>query len=328
MKGNSPPFFSVVIPAYNSERWIGKTLESFANQTVADLEVIVVDDGSCDATVAVAETFAANLDLKVVREPRSGAPAHPCNVGTSLARGELIVCCDSDDLATPDRLEATRRAWDAAGRRDCLIFSDHSEIDENDNLVTASKLSEHTTLHHVPAEFLLDDLSLLSASAAFDALVAGCFIRPCSAAIPRRVLERIGGYDESLRNGQDYDLYLRMGWEYPFLWVKRTLGLYRRSPGNITSRPATQLVPSRVAVLRRLLTLPLTPKQEHIVRDWIALNYESLGYEYGNRGQLGASLRAYYQAYKHRSDLALLRGVAASLAKSVIGPRRTKQRRA
>ena len=70
---NGVPFFSVVIPAYNTERWIGQTLESFAGQTTGAMEVIVVDDCSRDATVVVAEAFAGRLDLKIIREPRSGA---------------------------------------------------------------------------------------------------------------------------------------------------------------------------------------------------------------------------------------------------------------
>jgi len=326
---NSVPLFSVVIPAYNAERWIGETLESFAGQTTSDMEVIVVDDGSSDATVVVAEAFAGRLDLKIIREPRSGAPAHPCNVGTSVARGELIVCCDSDDLATPDRLESIRFAWDAAGRRDCLIFSDHSEIDETGNLLSSSKLAEHPMLHAALPESLGVDIALLSADNAFEMLLAGCFIRPCAVAIPKRILERVGGYDERLRNGQDYDLYLRVGWEYPFLWVKRTLGLYRRSHGNISSRPLRELVPSRVVVLKRLLSLPLTSNQNRTVREWIAYNYQALGYEYGDHGQLGESLRAYYRAYRHRSNLAVLRGMAVSLAKTVmVGQRRRNPRRA
>jgi GT2 family glycosyltransferase len=279
------------------------------------MEVIVVDDGSADDTVAVAEAFAKRLDIRVLRERRSGAPARPCNVGTRLARGELVVCCDADDLATPDRLESTRRAWDAAGRQDCLIFSDHSEIDEAGKLLTASKLAEHPTLHRAPLVALDRDHHLMSAAAAFDTLLAGCFIRPCAAAMPRRVIESVGGYDERLRNGQDYDLYLRVAWKYPFLWVKRALGLYRRSPGNISSRPATQLATSRLAVLERLLALSLTPDQARTVRDWMALNYQALGHEYGNGGQLGASVKAYYQAYRNRPDLGLLRGMAASLVK-------------
>jgi glycosyltransferase involved in cell wall biosynthesis len=314
----STPFFSVVIPAYNAEPWIGKTLESFANQTVDDLEVIVIDDGSSDQTAAVAERFAGRMNVKVIREPRSGAPAHPCNVGTKAARGELVVCCDSDDLAVPIRLDWMRRAWDAAGRRDCLIFSDHAEIDESDRRITDSKLAQHETLHSMPGEALAEDMLLLSADAAFDALLAGCFIRPCAVAVPKRVLERVGGYEERLRNGQDYDLYLRVGREYPFVWVKHVLGLYRRSAGSISARPVTQLVPSRVAVLKRLLALPLTPEQQRTVHQFIASNYQALGYELGNRGQLVGSLRAYCNAYRHRSDLLLVRGMAMSVVKSIV----------
>ena len=125
-----PPAVSVVIPAYNAARWLGLTLESFTRQTTRDFEVIVVDDGSQDGTAEIAESFAGRLDITVIRGERSGAPARPSNTGTRAARGELIVPCDADDMATPDRIEWMQRAWEAVGRRDCLLFSDFAEVAE------------------------------------------------------------------------------------------------------------------------------------------------------------------------------------------------------
>jgi glycosyltransferase involved in cell wall biosynthesis len=311
-------FFSVVIPAYNAARWLGQTLESWVRQTVSDFEVIVVDDGSEDETVAVAQTFESRLNLRVIRERRSGAPAYPCNVGCRAARGELIVPCDADDLAAPDRLEWTRLAWNMFGRRDCLIFSDFAVIDAQGNTLRDSGLAEFSVLGQATTEMLGNGIALLSAEAAFDALLVGAFIRPCAFAIPRRLIEKVGGYDESLRNGQDFDLSVRTAREYPFVWVQRILGLYRLVPGNIGSRSATELAPSRLAVLQRLLAMPLTRVQEHRVRDWIAGNYETLGYEYGNQGKLRQSLNAYWQAFLQRPAPGQVRGMAASFAKALI----------
>ena len=310
--------FSVVIPAYNAAQWLGQTLESWARQTVRDFEVIVVDDGSDDATVAVAEAFHDRLNIQVIRERRSGAPARPCNVGIRAAQGEIIVHCDADDLATPDRLEWIRHAWEKAGRRDCLIISDFAEVDAQGGLLRKSVLADYSALQDANLEPLGNDVVLIQPDAAFTALLEGSFIRPCSAATPKRVLEKIGGFNEALRNGQDFELYVRITREYPLVWSQRVLASYRIAPGSISFRSAIQLAPGRLAIFYPLLDLPLTRAQTATVRRSIADNYESLGYEYGNRGDVRQSLYAYYRAFTQRPSLDQLRGIAVSVAKFLL----------
>ncbi|MCI0400480.1 MAG: glycosyltransferase [Gammaproteobacteria bacterium] len=313
--------FSVVIPAYNAAKWLEETLGSWVRQTVDDFEVIVVDDGSQDETVAIAHAFESRLNLRVIQERRSGAPAHPRNVGSKAARGELIVPCDADDLAAPDRLERTYFAWEMAGQRACLIFSDFAVIDAHGNNLKNRGLAEYSALRLADTQFLDVGVTLLPASAAFDALLAGDFHRPCATAFPKTVFERVGGYDESLLNGQDFDLAVRIAREYPFIWLHRVLSYYRSTTRSISSRSPIELVPSRVAVLQRLLGYSLTRKQEHTVRDWIAANYEMLGYDYGNQGRVWQSIRAYWEAFLQRPATCQPRGVAVSLAKAVLGRR-------
>lgn len=318
-KDSNEPLFSVVIPAYNAARWIGQTLESWARQTIREFEVIVVDDGSDDETVAVAKHFRSRIDLRVIRAPRSGAPARPCNIGIRAARGTVIVHCDADDLCVSDRLERIRDAWEIAGRAECLIFSDFAEIDTEGIALRERVLSDYSALERVSALPLSNDIALLSADGALSALIEGAFIRPCSAATTRKAIEAVGGFDERLRNGQDYDLYVRIARQYPFLWIKHCLGLYRIVPGSISSRSAIQLAPSKLAVLNGLLKLPLTASQASTVRRMIALNYESLGYEYGNVGQTMQSLSAYGKAFMKRPSPIHLRGMAASVTKRLLG---------
>src|SRR6476469_5199531 len=101
MRAVSRPLVSVVIPAFDAERFLGEAIESVLAQTYAPVETIVVDDGSSDGTVAVASAYA---EVTVVEQP-NGGPAAARNRGFAASRGELIAFHDSDDAMTPDKLE-------------------------------------------------------------------------------------------------------------------------------------------------------------------------------------------------------------------------------
>jgi len=92
---------SVIIPVYNGERYLSQAIESVLAQTLPPLEIIVVDDGSTDASVAVAERYAKRV--RIDRQENSGA-ASARNRGIDLARGSLLAFLDADDLWTPDKL--------------------------------------------------------------------------------------------------------------------------------------------------------------------------------------------------------------------------------
>jgi glycosyltransferase involved in cell wall biosynthesis len=94
---------SVVIPAFNSMQHIGEALDSIKAQTLTDFEVIVVDDGSSDATMVVAESYAGALDLQVIRQRNLG-PAAARNTGIGAASGRYCAFLDADDIMLPERL--------------------------------------------------------------------------------------------------------------------------------------------------------------------------------------------------------------------------------
>lgn len=96
------PTVSVVIPCYNAARFIGETLRSAVNQTHAPLEIIVIDDGSTDSSIQVAESFCS--PVRVVRQANRG-PQFARNRGIAEARGEWIAFLDADDLWMPAKLE-------------------------------------------------------------------------------------------------------------------------------------------------------------------------------------------------------------------------------
>jgi glycosyltransferase involved in cell wall biosynthesis len=133
------PRVSVVIPCYNAAEFLPDTLQSAFDQTLRELEVIVVDDGSTDESAAVAGSVAAasEIPVRVLTIPNSGGPATPRNVGAQAALADLVLCIDADDQLTPTFLEL------------CVgMLDEHPEVsiaytDQQD-------FGASTTLHSVP----------------------------------------------------------------------------------------------------------------------------------------------------------------------------------
>jgi glycosyltransferase involved in cell wall biosynthesis len=96
------PLVSILIPAYNAERWIAETIRSALKQTWRNKEIIVVDDGSTDGTLAIARRFEPK-GVRVVTQPNQGAAAAR-NTASSLSRGDYIQWLDADDLLSPDKV--------------------------------------------------------------------------------------------------------------------------------------------------------------------------------------------------------------------------------
>jgi glycosyltransferase involved in cell wall biosynthesis len=108
----SEPLVSVIVPVHNGERYVREALDSVLCQTYQRVELVIVDDGSTDATGDVLSGFAADGRARVVRQEHTGVAA-ALNRGIELARGPLLAFLDSDDLWTADKLERQIDALDA-----------------------------------------------------------------------------------------------------------------------------------------------------------------------------------------------------------------------
>ncbi len=111
MATETMPLVSVIIPMFNAAKFVGQTLESLCRQTLTNFEIIVVDDGSTDNSIEIAENFApqlfqAGIKLHLLELPKNtGMPGAVRNVGIPFARGKYIAFLDADDLLTPRALE-------------------------------------------------------------------------------------------------------------------------------------------------------------------------------------------------------------------------------
>lgn len=102
----SDPLLTVIMPAYNAERFIAESIDSVIAQTIDDWELVVVDDGSTDRTASVVADYQSRDDrIRLMVQPTNLGPAHARNLALDLARGELIAFIDSDDVWYPKKTE-------------------------------------------------------------------------------------------------------------------------------------------------------------------------------------------------------------------------------
>ena len=112
---------SILIPAYNAEAWIADSIESALNQTWSRKEIIVVDDGSTDKTLLIAQEFVSS-EVRVITQRNEGA-ASARNKAFSVSRGDYIQWLDADDLLVPDKIAQQMCALGKDGSKRTLLSS-------------------------------------------------------------------------------------------------------------------------------------------------------------------------------------------------------------
>ena len=219
------PLFTVVIPAWNAAETIADAIDSVLIQTCQSFEIVVVDDGSDDDTVEVAQA-AAGARVRVVRQERQGVSAAR-NAGIEAARARWVSFLDADDLWLPDYLEEMRRRLDANPRLG-LVFTDAWILDEPAGRIRRTPMMKPRRPTDEPP----------SDPAAFlELLLQGNFVYT-SATVPRRVLEQVGGYNADLASSEDYDLWLRItSAGFAAAFAPGPLAVYRIRRGTLSSDP-------------------------------------------------------------------------------------------
>lgn len=178
---------SIVIPALNAAETIGAQLTAIAAQDPGqEVEVIVADNGSLDGTRRIAEGFADRLQLSVVDASRRAGPGAARNVGVQAATGTWLAFCDADDVVLPGWLEALGRCV-GAGR---VAVGSFRLTDYADPVVAPEWQVSRRELPRYLGQVPLTYSSNL--------------------ALTRHDFDRVGGFDEALRCGEDVDLGIRL----------------------------------------------------------------------------------------------------------------------
>lgn len=263
------PHVSVIIPAYNAEAFIVETVNSALNQTYQDLEIIVVDDGSKDGTVAALEAFGSGI--RVHQQPNGGV-ARARNTGVALATGSWIAFLDADDLWLPDKLERQLASSTAP-----MIFTDRFNIGSRGDLPE-----------------LQSDVTPMHGGDLFVALMRqGNFITNTSVVMRRALFEQMGGFYTGLNGTEDWDLWIRIAEAHAIGFVPEPLVRYRFHAGGL-SRNFARMGRERMQVITRALAL-----ERGVALDWRtrrqiwAETWRTNGYEAGRAGARTQALLDY-----------------------------------
>jgi glycosyltransferase involved in cell wall biosynthesis len=230
------PRLSVVIPAYNAATTIRAAVASTLRQTRPVLEVIVVDDGSADATADVVSAIGDSRIRLVSRA--NGGPSAARNTGIAEARGDLVAFLDSDDLWLPGYAERATAALSSAAHPG-FAYTDAYVFDTGRGQVKQGSAMDAIVPPPPDRESFL--IALLRRNFVFT-----------SATVPARVLAAVGGYDEALTLSEEYDLWLRIlvaGFDP--VWMGGLLAVYRLHPGQ-ASHQALGLRQGSARVYQRL----------------------------------------------------------------------------
>lgn len=212
------PKISVVIPLYNKGPHIKRALGSILAQSVTDLDVVVIDDGSTDNGAHLVEQV-KDSRIRLLRQENRGVSAAR-NRGIREAQSDLIAFLDADDEWEPDHLET-------------LLFL-HREFPEAGAFTTAYKIFEDNGKASYPnfAEIPSAPWSGLIPNYIRSAALGSPPVWTSAVAVPRSVFDQVGLFVERINMGEDLDMWLRIALKYPIAFSWQGIAVYRRDSKN------------------------------------------------------------------------------------------------
>jgi glycosyltransferase involved in cell wall biosynthesis len=219
------PLVSVVIPCFNQAHFLGEAIESVRDQIYSNVELVVVDDGSADNSFEVAGRYP---DIRRLRQSNRGVAAAR-NLGFAESRGTLVIFLDADDRLLPSAIAI---GIEALAKRPRVAFAAgmSRDIGEDGRIIRDRRQPLVTQDHYLR---LLEDCYIWSGS---------------SVVYQRSAIDAVGGFNEGLSAGDDYELYLNIARRHPIFCHETVVTDYRRHGSN-TTRDAALVLKSELEVL-------------------------------------------------------------------------------
>ena len=210
----NPPLVSMIIPCFNSEDFILECIDSVLEQDYANLEIIIIDDGSTDHTVNKLKKYETIEHIHIVQQNNQGACVAR-NKGLFLSKGKYIKFLDSDDLLEPFIISKQVQLAESLDNN-TIVYGDYCLLENNSKKYIDTSLPDQGQ-----TEFLI----------LHDILTSTPLHR-------KWMLDKVGGFDERFKNGQEWNLHIRLSSEGYFFYHQPTpIYCYRihQSPNRITN---------------------------------------------------------------------------------------------
>lgn len=209
---------TIITANYNGSQYLGKAIESVTSQTHADIEYLIVDDGSTDSSADVIRSYSEqDSRIQAVFLPRNCGVARARNTGIEKSTGQYVAFLDADDMWAPEKVEkqlAVFREHPKAG----VVVTDTALIDGSGRIVESKKNRRKTKQGKVSL---------------YDYIAGKCHLS-INAMTRRECLERCGLFNPSYIIGEDYELWMRITREYEYYYLKEPLHRYRIHGNNAT----------------------------------------------------------------------------------------------
>ena len=239
--GTGLPLVSVIIPAFNAERFLAEAIDSVLAQDYPELDIIVIDDGSTDATPVIVAGHGERVRL--ISQANSGCAAAR-NAGIRAARGEYVAFLDADDVWWPHKIRTQVDALKQSGHR--MVYSRFVvwAPDAQGRYESAAKV------FGTPDHPNRSDCALVTGDT-YAQLLLDCIVWTSTVLLEKALLDTAGPFDETLAMGEDYDLWLRLSRITEMLGMEQPTALYRQHGQSITR--CVQAVNYEYLVIQRAL---------------------------------------------------------------------------
>jgi glycosyltransferase involved in cell wall biosynthesis len=225
------PLVSVIMPTYNRKGIVSRAIQSVLDQSYTKIELHVIDDGSTDGTAESLEEFKNDPRFNYYYQNNRGQSAAR-NLGISKSNGEIIAFLDSDNYWKTDKLEYQLRFWDTNSGFE-IIYSEGIGIDERGQETPKNNRQRHSG-------------NILRK------LLSSNFVTNNTALVLKKCFVEMGGFDESLRISEDYDLWLRFATRYRFLYYPRDVAFYRVEGDDRLSAQEAKCIAANFVILANL----------------------------------------------------------------------------
>ncbi|MBT2559555.1 glycosyltransferase [Hymenobacter sp. ISL-91] len=248
------PLVSIIALCYNHARFLEAALDSILAQTYPHLEVVLVDDASTDGSADILRRYVAqNPGWQLLLLPENQNNCRAFNRGLALSEGDFVIDFATDDVLLPERIARQVAAFEQAGPRCGMVYTDAELLDESGRFVRHYyRRDARGRLHPRPASGLV-----------FADVLERYFISTPTMLMRRATLDALGGYDETL-SYEDFDFWVRASrdWEFQFLDIVSTQKhLHPRSKSAKSYRRHDPHLASTIVVCRKALALCRTPEE-------------------------------------------------------------------
>lgn len=305
------PRFSVIIPAFNAAATLARAIESVRTQTWPAHEIIVIDDGSTDATADIARQFGDAVRL--IQQPNSGV-SMARNAGAAAASGDWLAFLDADDWYAPDRIKL-HAEWIASDPALDFLTGDYEYRDAQGGLL-GSSMVQHESGRLLLAKAAGAGRAVMETSAEIAAFVADHFGDTHTLSVPRARFIELGGYPTGFKVCEDVHFLTRLVAKSRRIGVIcQSLGVYVIHGESATRRHPVAAQRENVRTLTDLMRL--TENFPYPVRRGVAMRVQSARYNLGcaliKSGQRVAAIGAVLPALVARPGWQSLRNVLSML---------------